>query len=318
MYNNLNISRKGIAKRSLSITCGIAALLIAVGCADNSKDAQTTPQPSAAVEQSRNTADDPGAKGALNAGIQAVKDTSSLELTMALKQDITVDGETSSMTMKNSGSVVLEPLAVKQKTENDYMGEKSAVDSYLTSDGYYMYDPAAKAWSRMLADEVPKIKATLSDFQIAPAKELERIMPYAESFRSSLSDGSLVLDYKGSGSDKAADALVRNLLRSTMGIDDMEARVRDSIKVSKLDYRLVFEEKTGMLKQLVADAEMTIEYDPGNPSTLKQSLTIDYSKWNEAEPVIVPEEAKNAPEVMPLDQGLIDALGEEGLEEFNP
>lgn len=319
MYDNLNISRKGIAKRSLSIACGIAALLIAAGCADTAKEAQTSPQPSSAVGQSLNKADDPGAKGSeevLRQGIEAVKDIQSLEFAMELKQELTTDSEAASSSMSNDGSAVLKPLSVKQQTENEYMGEKSAVDSYLTSDGYYMYDPAAKTWSRMLADEVPKIKATLSDFQIAPAKKLERMLPYAASFRSGLSDGGLILEYKGSGSDKAADALVRDLLRSTMGIDDLEARVRDSIKVSKLKYRLVFEGKSGMLKQLVADAELTIEYDPGNPSILKQSLTIDYSKWNEAEPITVPEEAKNAPEVMPLDQSLIDALGEEGLEDL--
>ncbi|SDS95898.1 hypothetical protein SAMN05444162_2702 [Paenibacillaceae bacterium GAS479] len=328
MNDNLNTSRKGASKRKhrgLLITSGIIAMLVVAGCTDSAggEQKQTSPGPTAtagSAQQEKGT-DDPGAKKAedvLKQGIEAVKGAESLQFAMVLKQEMMTDGETTSMSMSNDGSVIVEPLTIKQSTVNEYMGEKSMVDSYLTADGYYMYDPSTKAWSRVLATEVPKVKASLSDLQIAPVKELEKILPHTAVFSSGTESGSQVLEYKGTGSDKAADALVRDLLRSTMGIDDLEASVRDSIKVSSLDYKLIFEGKTDRLKQLVATSQLTIEYDPGNPSTLKQSLTINYSKWNEVAPITVPEEAKNAPEVMPLDQELMDALGEEGLKELEP
>ncbi|QJC53841.1 hypothetical protein HGI30_21470 [Paenibacillus albicereus] len=320
LYERTAARRAAYPLRRSALAGGLLALMLAAGCAGGGQDGTASPQPSAgAPKQAASTLAEEGAPSAeqvLGRAAETMADTKSLELSMELKQDMETDGQTTSMSMTNEGRIIVEPLALMQKTVNDYMGESSTLDSYLTDSGYYMYDYSNEAWSRMLADEVPKIKATLSDFQIAPAKEIEKIAEHASAFRSGRENGEQVLLYAGSGSDEAAEALVRDLLRSTMGLDDMEARVRDSIEVSALDYRLRFDEATGRLIRLEATADVSIEYDPGNPSRLSQTFTLDYGGWNEAEPVVVPEEAKDAPEVMPADQGLLDALGEEGLEEL--
>ncbi|CDN44627.1 DUF6612 family protein [Paenibacillus sp. P22] len=312
--------RSRLERRQRHWTAGLmlGSLLIAAGCAGPQDQggqvpsaAQTTgtPSPSPAGQ------DEAGLSPAsmLERGSKALAEVRNFDLDMELRQQMVTDGETTSMSMSNKGTIFLEPLVLKQVTVNDFMGEQSTIDSYLNKDGYYMYDHSNSSWSRMLASEVPKIKATLSDFQIAPSKELDKIKPHAASFKASSKEGVTTLAYSGDGKDEAAQALVRDLLRSTMGTDEMDAAIRDSIQVASLEYSLEFDEKTGLLKRLKADADVTIEYDEGNPSKLHQELALNYGSWNGAKAVQVPKEALTAPEVMPADQGLLDALGvEEG------
>ncbi|AJY74585.1 DUF6612 family protein [Paenibacillus beijingensis] len=243
---------------------------------------------------------------------QATAAVSGFNLAMSLQQVLVTGEDTSKLSMTNTGHMELKPLAMKQTTKTDLDGEASTIVSYLTPDGYYMHDLTNKEWSQMDPSEIPKIKETLSDFQTAPSAELAKIAKYADHFsvKENEDDGKTTVVYDGDGIDSDAKALTMELLRSTLGTDQMEQQVKDSINVKSLAYSLTFDRATGYPLQLKAEGDVTVEYEPGKPSKLHQTFVLTYSGWNEKAAVTVPKEGRDAPSVIPPSEELLDELTE--------
>ncbi|PWW08441.1 hypothetical protein DFQ01_101163 [Paenibacillus cellulosilyticus] len=213
------------------------------------------------------------------------------------------------MDMTTSGPVVREPLQMKQSIESEYEGEKSKMETILTSDGYYMHDLTSGDWTRMTASVIPQVKETLSDYQVNPSEPIKQLEQSSDKLKSSTnSAGQLQYDYSGDGTDAGAKAIIDDVLRGTFGGGTMTEEVADTIKVNSFTYQLVTDATSKLPMSVSMAMVLSIEFEKGEPVTLNQTLDIKYSDWEGGQTVTVPEEAKKAEEVTPPTQDLIDEL----------
>jgi hypothetical protein len=213
------------------------------------------------------------------------------------------------MDMTTAGVVVREPLRMKQSIQSEYEGEKSKLETILTPDGYYMHDLTTDDWTRMTASVIPKVKETLSNYQVKPSEPLKKLEQSADKLKSSTnSAGQLQYDYTGDGTDAGARAIIDDVLRGTFGGGTMTKEVVDTIKVKSFTYQLTTDAASKLPIHVNMAMELTMELEKGQPATLNQTLDIKYSDWDGGQSVTVPEAAKKAEEVTPPTQELIDEL----------
>lgn len=305
-----------------TVIAAVMVLLLAAGCSqgNGSKVGGAQSGPNANESKADGADAETEGGGALDrAGeaasilLRAQRATSAVNafnLEMSLDQTLVTGKETSRLEMTNTGHVQLKPLAMKQTTKTDLDGDASTIVTYLTPGGYYMHDLTNKEWTQMDPSEIPKIKETLSGFQTAPSSELGKIAAYADLFSVRETGGRQTLVYAGGEGDSAAKALTMELLRSTLGTDQMEQRTKDSIKVTSFSYTLIFDRASGYPLQLKAEGDLTVEYEPGTSSKLHQTLTLTYSRWNEKAVITVPKEGKEAPSVIPPSPEMLEELTE--------
>ncbi|MGG4033548.1 DUF6612 family protein [Paenibacillus cisolokensis] len=234
---------------------------------------------------------------------------------MKLDQRLTTDGQTSELVIANEGNVSIEPLVMRQTVESTFDGQTDKLAAYLTPDGYFTQDLVTGEWSRMDESELPKIKASMSDYQIAPADQMKRLARHAAAFSATKDDeGNVVLAYEGDGAGEDARALLIDVLTVTLGGGALPEGVEDSIETETMSYRIVLDPDTARPVTVDVTADLTLEFEPGHPSKLTQTMSVRYDDWGEPFEADVPDEAKRAPEVIIPDAETMEEL-EKLLEE---
>ncbi|GBF74575.1 hypothetical protein PA598K_02930 [Paenibacillus sp. 598K] len=237
----------------------------------------------------------------LDEAIRQTDAKSRFALTMKLDQSLTQSGSEDSeqYAMRSEGQVELEPLAVTQMIESGGDEEPSKLETILTPDGYYVYDHSFdEGWRQYPQDEISTLTETLSDYQVNPAAQLQRIRDtVGDRLTVSEQDGQRILTYEGGAEDSATSALMSDLLDSTLGGGQLPAEVLHSVEPETVQYRIVLDAESGLPVEIWSQSRFAIAFEPGSPMTIDQTFEVAYDRWDATEPVAVPEEAVDAPEI---------------------
>lgn len=245
-----------------------------------------TPQPSPSPERSE-------AVTALKQAESAAKGLKNYDFKMDLTQHLTGESadSNSNVTVNSNGRVETSPLKLDQQVKSVIDEDTYDLRAILTPDAYYMYDKDLEGWSRTTKSDTAEMVKTLSDFQVDPDQALLDVQALGDGLRL---EGDKIT-FEGNGAE--AKAFLEKVLESTLGLSGLEQQVQDSIKLGSLKVEINLDPVKHWPTSYRIDSTMTIEYEAGKPSTLKQTLSGTYSKPNAAEPVVVPAEAKDAPEI---------------------
>jgi len=250
------------------------------------------------------------------------------EIRMHLEQSLDHQGAKENVKVDASGTVSRNPLQMAQTVTSDYDGDVTTIKTILTPDNYYVNDTLIGVWNRLPKEEIEAVTAALSNFQTDPGALLESMQPYAGGFEAvpagEGAEGLAVL--RLTEEDEGARELLGDILTSTLGAGVMEERVRDSIKLNKLVYKVTLDPAAKRLTRLDVVSEMDMAFEADVRTKVTQTLTVKYDKFDAAGPVEVPEEAKDAPEIMEpgagipeLDDPLADPdAGEPGADAGEP
>lgn len=290
-----------------------AALLLPLSACGGAADAPEA-SPSGSPAAAASSAASPSATAAsdatalLAAASQAASAVSRYAFTLRLEQRLGEDGGAeSAFEVTNAGTVERSPLKLDQTIDSVQDGESSSLRAILVPDAYYVYDAALEEWGKLSQEQAADIADTLSDYQVDPSAALAAAAVLAPGLTASAEGGRDIVRYEGSGPE--ALTFLKPILRSTLDLDSLDAAVRDSIALRSLSASFTLDGATRLPLAYRIVSEMTIAYEPGSPSVLKQTFEGTYSKHDTAAHIVVPKAALAAPE---LDPPIDDPAANEG------
>ncbi|MDG5473560.1 hypothetical protein P6709_17610 [Jeotgalibacillus sp. ET6] len=228
--------------------------------------------------------------------VQAGEDISSMEAVIQMNQNLTIPGE--EMEMKTNSTIdmdmVLEPLALYQKVETTGEGmmeseEAMTVESYLTEDGFYMYDAASEQWTKLpkeMSDEIIQ----LSNSQNQPNEQLKALEPFMEDFSFEQDDSSYILTLNASG-EKFSEFLIEQA-SETMPDLGMGMSAEELFKDTQFEdvmYEIEIDKETFLPSRLDMDMTMIMTMQGESLEIEQQSETV-YENFNTIDEITVPQE----------------------------
>lgn len=302
------VSSPGKRKRAAKalFVLGCAALLTLTACTSSggtaaSSSPAVSPSPSGT---SSPTPSGPAPSGPTPGGLAAEARTAAGKMKnygykIELKQKMTGEAEASNSTVSVTmeGRAELGPLKLDQQVKSDEDGEVYSMRAILVPDAYYMYNEDFEEWSKMSKEQTAEVVKTLSSFQVDPARSMEDVELLGSGLKVDKQGDSVTLTYEGNGPE--AVAFHDKVLESTLGLSSMDPKVRSSIKLGSLKVTVSLDPEHRWPVSYRIDSVMTMEYEAGKPSKLEQTLSGIYEKVNGSAGVVVPDEAKNAPELDP-------------------
>ncbi|MBB6669919.1 DUF6612 family protein [Cohnella nanjingensis] len=297
-----------IPKRPLA---ALGALLLAVSlaaCSNSASPASGSPAAPAASLPSASPTASSEALDMLEKAAQAAEGLSTYAYTLQLSQQLSGGAaEASDLKVDNEGKVECSPLRVDQNVTSDMDGAKSSLRAILEPGAYYVYDPELTEWGKLAPDQADEVVKTLSDYQTNPAQAMREISKLGSGLVLTRKGEQDVLRYEGSGPE--AKAFLNRVLEGTLDLGSLDAKVRESVAVQSLKVSVTLDDAKRMPLAYSIESEMTIDYEAGKPSTLRQTLSGTYDKLNAVTPIVVPDAAKQAPV---LDPPIDDPAADEG------
>jgi hypothetical protein len=244
--------------------------------------------------------------------LEVMKGVDRYAIRMQLNQALVHEGTQEKLKVNSEGTVSLDPLMMEQTVRSDYDGDVTEMKTILAPDAYYIHDTTIGIWNKLPKSEIASVRGALSDFQVDPHGQMERMRKFADSFKVEKNGGQTVLTL--TEKDNGAKELLNDILKSTLNGGQLSKEANDSIAIGQLNYKATLDAKTNELIRLDVVSDMKIEFEPGVPMSVNQTLAVNYGEFNSAAKVAIPQEAKDAPEIMgPDDGGGLEPVPQEEL-----
>ncbi|TFD98151.1 DUF6612 family protein [Jeotgalibacillus sp. R-1-5s-1] len=231
--------------------------------------------------------------------IEASNDISSLKSTMNIDQTMTISGEDMTFnTISNSDvEMTADPLAMYQVTTTSMSGEgaeeamlpETEMESYITQDGFFMYDPASEQWMKF-PQEMSDQFLQMSEQQSDPAAQIEALEPFMDDFTFEQNDSSYILTLNASG-EKFSEFLIDQAgeMMPDMGMGMSVEELFETTTFEDVKYEIVISKDDYLMESLVLDMTMNMDME-GETMSIKQHLESDYTEYNTVDEITVPQE----------------------------
>ena len=206
---------------------------------------------------------------------------------------------TSDMTM----DIIVDPISAYQKgtTAMSVPGEESPeaqeieIESYMTEEGFFMRDNMSQQWMKLPSEMYDQMMAA-SESQADPAQQLKDLEPFMEDFTFEQTDTEYVLKLVASG--EQFNELIQKQLTETM--PEMmveEEQILKDLNIEKVNYEIFIDKETFNTNALNMVMDMTMPVE-GEEMKLSQNLKSVFSKYNEVEPIKIPQEVLDSAQAM--------------------
>ncbi|WP_433743916.1 DUF6612 family protein [Falsibacillus pallidus] len=240
--------------------------------------------------------------------LDASKDVKSLSAVMDLKQHMESSQQSAPIQTVShiEMEMVQKPLSLHQKMKME-MGDASGdagndalqnyeTESYLTKDGFFMFDPTQQKWMKMPKEFSDQIMQ-MSDYQTNPGDELKKLKQYADDFSFEQDDKHFILKLKASG-DKF-DQLLKDSMNQMMPeqLKENEGMLKN-IKFNGAEYEILINKETFLTDALNMTTDIEMKVDDTQSLQMKQEMKGTYSDYNKNLNITVPQDIlDNAQEV---------------------
>lgn len=206
-------------------------------------------------------------------------------------QDVAMDTVTN-MTM----DMFVDPLSIYQKgtTSTTVPGEDSSVqpqeveiESYMTDEGFFMNHSMSAQWVKLPGDMYEQMMA-MSQKQADPSQQLKDLEVFMDDFTFEQTEDMYVLNLSASG-DKFNELIKKQLTETMPEMQlDQEEMLKD-MNIEKVDYEIFIDKETFNTTAFNMLLEMTVSVE-GEEMKMSQDLKSTFTKYNEIEPIKVPQE----------------------------
>lgn len=206
-------------------------------------------------------------------------------------QNVEMDTETK-MTM----DMFVDPLSIYQKgtTSTTVPGQDTSeqpqeveIESYMTEEGFFMNHSMSQQWVKLPADMYEQMMS-MSQKQADPSQQLKDLEMFRDDFSFEQSDDMYVLKLSASG-DKF-NGLIQKQLTETMPAMELEQEnMLKDMNIEKVDYEIFINKKTFNTSAFNMNLEMTVTVE-GEEMKMSQNMKSTFDKFNEIEPIKVPQE----------------------------
>lgn len=206
-------------------------------------------------------------------------------------QNVEMDTETK-MTM----DMFVDPLSIYQKgtTSTTVPGQDTSeqpqeveIESYMTEEGFFMNHSMSQQWVKLPADMYEQMMS-MSQKQADPSQQLKDLEMFRDDFSFEQSDDMYVLKLSASG-DKFNELIQKQLTETMPAMELEQENMLKDMNIEKVDYEIFINKKTFNTSAFNMNLEMTVTVE-GEEMKMSQNMKSTFDKFNEIEPIKVPQE----------------------------
>lgn len=206
-------------------------------------------------------------------------------------QNVEMDTETK-MTM----DMFVDPLSIYQKgtTSTTVPGQDTSeqpqeveIESYMTEEGFFMNHSMSQQWVKLPADMYEQMMS-MSQKQADPSQQLKDLEMFRDDFSFEQSDDMYVLKLSASG-DKFNELIQKQLTETMPAMELEQENMLKDMNIEKVDYEIFIDKKTFNTSAFNMNLEMTVTVE-GEEMKMSQNMKSTFDKFNEIEPIKVPQE----------------------------
>lgn len=224
--------------------------------------------------------------------IEKNSELNSFAADMDIEQEMTFFGETIKMDMSLLMEFVVDPLGMYQHlvmNMEELEGLEISMEAYLTKDGYYMYDSDSDQW--IVYDDAIDVDEleSLIDVQLDPQAQFELMDKFIEDLDVYEFDNTYELHFNISNA--SFQELLDFVLSSMpeLGLENefeelgIDFNIEEMTIISTIDKETYYPISDKITTNITITAE-------GEEITLKQNAVSSYSKYNEIDEIVIPQE----------------------------
>ena len=206
-------------------------------------------------------------------------------------QNVEMDTETK-MTM----DMFVDPLSIYQKgtTSTTVPGQDASeqpqeveIESYMTEEGFFMNHSMSQQWVKLPADMYEQMMS-MSQKQADPSQQLKDLEMFRDDFSFEQTDDMYVLKLSASG-DKFNELIQKQLTETMPAMEMEQENMLKNMDIEKVDYEIFIDKKTFNTSAFNMNLEMTVTVE-GEEMKMSQNMKSTFNKFNEIEPIKVPQE----------------------------
>lgn len=205
---------------------------------------------------------------------------------MKLKQSMDFMGEKMNSNMVMDMDFVLNPLGMYQSMimTLDELGETMTTKTYMTKDGYYMYDSLTAQWMKF-DDEMASELEELSNVQVDPNEQVELMARYYENVK--VIDKGSTYEIHMSISGKGYQEMLKEILNlADLGLEE---DILSDMSINKMNMVTVYDKQTLYPLSGFMDTDITMVME-GEKINMKQQAEYTYSNINKLDKITIPKE----------------------------
>ena len=227
----------------------------------------------------------------VNKSVESSKNIKSTDFEATNQSEILVGEQNQTIENTVSGSLIMDPLAMKATTDVKAQGQSQTLELYIKDGTAYAKSTGQNEWVKSsnnnITAQFENLKKIANSDQI-----LEFYKKIAKDFKKTEENGNYVLTYTGNG-DQFKDLMVA-VANASSG-SEVTASAFNNVDFKNVSIKLV------VTKDFIpVNNEVTMELatkDTSNPTTMKIKQIIKYSNVNNVKEINLPDEVKNAKEV---------------------
>ena len=227
----------------------------------------------------------------VNKSVESSKNIKSTDFEATSQSEILVGEQNQTIENTVSGSLIMDPLAMKATTDVKAQGQSQTLELYIKDGTAYAKSTGQNEWVKSsnnnITAQFENLKKIANSDQI-----LEFYKKIAKDFKKTEENGNYVLTYTGNG-EQFKDLMVA-VANASSG-SEVTASAFNNVDFKNVSIKLV------VTKDFVpVNNEVTMELatkDTSNPTTMKIKQIIKYSNVNNVKEINLPDEVKNAKEV---------------------
>ena len=227
----------------------------------------------------------------VNKSVESSKNIKSTNFEATNSSEILIGDQTQTIENTVSGSLIMEPLAMKANTDVKAQGQSQTLELYIKDGTAYAKSTGQNEWVKSsnnnITAQFENLKKIANSDQI-----LEFYKKIAKDFKKTEENGNYVLTYTGNG-DQFKDLMVA-IANASSG-SEVTASAFNNVDFKNVSIKLE------VTKDFIpVNNEVTMELatkDTSNPTTMKIKQIIKYSNVNNVKEINLPDEVKNAKEV---------------------
>ena len=227
----------------------------------------------------------------VNKSVESSKNIKSTDFEATNQSEILVGEQNQTIENTVSGSLIMDPLAIKATTDVKAQGQSQTLELYIKDGTAYAKSTGQNEWVKSsnnnITAQFENLKKIANSDQI-----LEFYKKIAKDFKKTEENGNYVLTYTGNG-DQFKDLMVA-IANASSG-SEVTASAFNNVDFKNVSIKLV------VTKDFIpVNNEVTMELatkDTSNPTTMKIKQIIKYSNLNNVKEINLPDEVKNAKEV---------------------
>lgn len=223
----------------------------------------------------------------------------SFSVKMNTKQTIEQAAGKMDLQAKIDMDLVMKPqMSFKQSMTMNMMGQDMKMDSYFTKDGFFMKEPTSGQWMKLPREQMDQMMGAISEEQLDPSKQLEKLKPFANDFALTESNDDYTVKLSAGG-DKFNEFIkkeMKSYLGSSPELDQLMNQGASSFKISNVEYTFTIDKKTQFPKSMKVFMDMEMDVQ-GQKMRIVQNLDGTYTNFNGIKEIVLPKEALEAKSV---------------------